>query len=49
MGGREGWRDTPAGGRARVTGGGRVVVIGVGNGLSSPVYLMSLDRLKERS
>ena len=30
-------------------GMGGVGVIGVGNGLSSPVYLMTLDRLKERS
>ena len=31
MGGREGWRDIPAGGRARVTGGGRVHVGGAGS------------------
>ena len=28
---------------------GGMGVIGVGNGLNSPVYLMTLDRLKERS
>ena len=31
MGGREGWRDTPAGRRARATGGGRVHVGGAGS------------------
>lgn len=52
-------KDTPAVG-AQGTGGvgyvyagsaaiGGVGVIGVGNGLNSPVYLMTLDRLKERS
>ena len=50
----------PSGGRARAMGGGRVRVGGVGGdrwvggyrgiiGLNSPVYLMTLDRLTERS
>ena len=38
MGGSEGWRDTPAGRRARATGGGRVRVGRVGSDWWSESY-----------
>ena len=48
-----GWAQGPRGVVGYVYAGSAAIggmgVIGVGNGLNSPVYLMTLDRLKERS